>query len=151
MSDRPTEIEMNLDGRPSRFVLGPLAGLELPRYVPAPPPVYLVDRRVAELHAEWLGGIQAGCPRDPERTLVIEGGEGAKTPARLHEVWQWLAAAGWPATAPSWAWAAARCWTWRASPRPPGSGAWASWPSPPPCWPWWTRPSAARPPSTPAA
>ncbi|MBE0566536.1 MAG: 3-dehydroquinate synthase [Krumholzibacteria bacterium] len=92
MRDRSTVIEMQLDGRTSRFILGPLAGLELPRYVAAPPPVYLVDRRVAELHREWLDGIQAGCPRDPLRVLVIEGGEGAKTPARLHQVWEWLAA-----------------------------------------------------------
>ena len=92
MRDRSTVIEMQLDGRTSRFILGPLAGLELPRYVAAPPPVYLVDRRVAELHREWLDGIQAGCPRDPLRVLVIEGGEGAKTPARLHQMWEWLAA-----------------------------------------------------------
>ncbi|MFO7610827.1 MAG: 3-dehydroquinate synthase family protein [Candidatus Krumholzibacteriia bacterium] len=92
MRDRSTVIEMNLGGATSRFILGPLAGLELPGYVPAPPPVYLVDRRVDELHRQWLDGIRAGCPRDPLRTLVIDGGEGAKTPARLLEVWEWLAA-----------------------------------------------------------
>ncbi len=91
MRDRSTIIEMNLDGHPSRFVLGPLAGLDLPRYVPAPPPVYVVDRRVAGLHEAWLNGIQAGCERRPERMLVIDGGESAKTPGRLLEIWDWLA------------------------------------------------------------
>ena len=91
MRDESTTIVMKLEGKDSVFVLGPLAGLELPRYVPAPPPVYIVDRRVAGLHAEWLEGIQAGCERRPERILVIEGGESAKTPLRLQETWEWLA------------------------------------------------------------
>ncbi len=91
MRDASMIIEMQLDGRSSRFVLGPLAGLELPRYVPAPPPVYVVDRKVAHLHGAWLDGIQAGCAHDPGRVLVIDGGESAKTPGRLLEVWDWLA------------------------------------------------------------
>ena len=96
MTDRSTVIEMHLGGKTSRFVLGPLAGLELPRYVPAPPPVYLVDRRVAELHGEWLDGIQAGCAHRPERLLLLDGGEAAKSPERLHAIWEWLAARGLP-------------------------------------------------------
>jgi 3-dehydroquinate synthetase len=96
MRDASIIIDMQLDGHASRYVLGPLAGLELPRYVPAPPPIYLVDRKVANLHAAWLDGIQAGCPHDPARVLVIDGGESAKTPGRLLEVWDWLAERGLP-------------------------------------------------------
>lgn len=86
-------ISMQLDGAPSDYVLGPLAGLELPSHVPSPPPLWLVDRQVVDKHAGWLEEIRAGCPGadDPARTLVIEGGEGAKSHERLVEIWDWLA------------------------------------------------------------
>ncbi|MCP4574470.1 MAG: 3-dehydroquinate synthase [bacterium] len=86
-------IPMNLGGTDSTFVLGPTAGLELPVHVPAPPPLWLVDRTVADLHAPWLDEIRACCPGADasDRTLVIEGGEGAKSPGQLVEIWDWLA------------------------------------------------------------
>lgn len=86
-------IHMQLDGAESRFVLGPTAGLELPEHVPAPPPVWLVDRRVAELHTPWLDEIRACCPGSDatDRTLVLEGGEAAKSPGQLAKIWDWLA------------------------------------------------------------
>jgi len=80
------------------YVLGPLAGLELRRFARHGPPMWLVDGTVAELHPNLLENLQAGSGHapDPARVLVIVGGEEAKTPARLAEVWQWLAQADLP-------------------------------------------------------
>lgn len=83
---------MNLEGRASLYLLGPLAGLALRRFVPRPPPVYLVDQAVADRHADWLEQIQAGCDPSQPRTLLVPGGEEVKSLARLDEVFTWLAA-----------------------------------------------------------
>lgn len=93
MSRDTLTIRMELDGTESLYVLGPTAGLELPRHVPAPPPLWLVDRQVAERHGPWLDVIRACCPgaEDPDRTLVLDGGEAVKSPQQLAEIWDWLA------------------------------------------------------------
>lgn len=91
MKDESLNIEMKLGGRSSRYVLGPVACLELPRYVPHPPPSYIIDATVAELHPAWLQQIQEGCDRHDHPTLVLPGGEEIKTPGRLLEIWEWLA------------------------------------------------------------
>lgn len=83
---------MILDGHPSRFVLGPLACLDLGRFVPHPPPVYIMDEAVAELHPRWVEQIQEGCDSYRHDTLAVRGGEKAKTLARLAEVYDWLGA-----------------------------------------------------------
>lgn len=90
--DELKTIEMTLDGRSSRFVLGPLAGLELSRFVPHPPPVYIIDQAVAERHPAWLEQIQEGCNSSTHHTLVLPGGEPVKSLARLEEIYRWLAA-----------------------------------------------------------
>ncbi len=84
-------IEMNLDGAPSTVVVGPLAGLELGRFVPQPPPVYIVDEAVVRTQPDWLEQIQVGCDRQERGTLELPGGEGVKDLAHLGEVWDWLA------------------------------------------------------------
>ena len=78
----------------SEFVLGPLAGLELRELAAHGSPAWIVDRAVAGLHPDLLEEMRTGGGHDqaPERLLLIEGGEQAKTPARLAEVWEWLAA-----------------------------------------------------------
>ena len=93
-SNEPKTIEMTLDGRSSRFVLGPLAGLELRRYVPQAAPVYVIDQIVAEKHPDWLQQIQAGCDPAAHGALVLPGGEQVKSMTRLEEVYRWLAARG---------------------------------------------------------
>jgi len=90
MANEPKTIEMNLDGRSSRFVLGPLAVLELGRFVPQPPPVYIIDQAVAKLHPDWLEQIQEGCDHFEHCTLVLPGGEAIKSLDRLEEIYQWL-------------------------------------------------------------
>ena len=75
-------LDMKLDGRPSRYVLGPLACLDLGRFVPYPPPVYLMDETVVKLHPDWLEQIQAGCGHFPQEALVVSGGDTAKTLAK---------------------------------------------------------------------
>ena len=90
-ANEPKTIEMTLDGRTSRFVLGPLAGLALGQFVPQPPPVYIVDQVVSERHPSWLGQIQAGCDPFTQHTLILPGGEAVKSPARLEEIYHWLA------------------------------------------------------------
>jgi len=91
MANEPKTIEMKLDGRESRFVLGPLAGLELSRYVPHPPPVYIIDQAVAEKHPGWLEQIQQGCDSFKHCTLTLPGGEAVKSLTRLDEIYHWLA------------------------------------------------------------
>jgi 3-dehydroquinate synthase len=81
---------MMLDGHPSRYVLGPLACLDLGRFVPHPPPVYIMDSKVAELHPQWLEQIQEGCGNYQHEALIVLGGESAKTMAKLAEVYDWL-------------------------------------------------------------
>jgi 3-dehydroquinate synthase len=92
MSHQSRIIDMRLDGRPSRIVLGPLAALELSRFIPQPPPVYVVDEAVARLQPAWLEQLQAGCDPDRSGTLVLPGGEGGKQLERLAEIYAWLAA-----------------------------------------------------------
>ncbi|MCB1182484.1 3-dehydroquinate synthase [bacterium] len=76
----------------SRFVLGPLAGLELEHYLRGGAPVFVVDAAVAAHHPDWLDQIQQGCTRLESPTLVLTGGEGVKTLARLGLIYDWLAA-----------------------------------------------------------
>ena len=88
--DESLILDMMLDGKPSRFVLGPLACLDLGRFVAHPPPVYVMDAKVAEKHPQWLEQVQEGCGDFRRAALKITGGEGAKTMARLEEVYGWL-------------------------------------------------------------
>lgn len=90
MSEQSLIIEMMLDGSPSTYVLGPLAGLELGRFVPSPPPVYIIDQVVAELHPAWIQQIQNNCTNCEQRTLLVPGGEGIKTMAQLEKIYEWL-------------------------------------------------------------
>jgi 3-dehydroquinate synthase len=90
MPDQSLFLEMILDGNPSTYVLGPLAGLELGRFVPSPPPVYIIDQIVAELHPAWIQQIQNNCTNCDQRTLLLPGGEAIKTMTQLEEVYQWL-------------------------------------------------------------
>ena len=87
-------LDMVLDGRSSRYVLGPLACLDLGLFVPNPPPVYIMDSSVAELHPQWLEQIQEGCGHYQHEALVVQGGEAAKTLARLAEIYDWLGSKG---------------------------------------------------------
>lgn len=91
MSEKSLNIDMNLDGTPCCYILGPLAGLELPRFVSAPPPVYVIDEAVARLHGPWVEQIQEGCVQGRHEALVVPGGEKAKTLAQLETIYQWLA------------------------------------------------------------
>ena len=81
---------MMLDGRSSRYILGPLACLDLGRFVSHPPPVYIMDAAVAELHPHWLTQIQEGCGHFRHAALTVPGGEAVKTLAQLAEVYDWL-------------------------------------------------------------
>lgn len=94
LSTRPIRIGMTLGGRSSTFVLGPLAGLELGAFVPHPPPVVILDQAVASGHAPWLEQIHQSCGHPSPRTLILSGGEGCKTLAKLEEVYGWLAECG---------------------------------------------------------
>lgn len=87
-------LDMMLDGHSSRYVLGPLACLDLGRFVPHPPPVYIMDSAVAKLHPQWLEQVQESCGHYSHAALTVIGGEEAKTMARLEEVYQWLGAQG---------------------------------------------------------
>jgi 3-dehydroquinate synthase len=91
MREEALTIAMKLDGKDSCYVLGPLAGLELSRYVPNPPPVYLIDDAIARLHAPWLEQIQQGCAQAGHQTLVLPGGEQSKSLAGLERIYDWLA------------------------------------------------------------
>lgn len=84
-------IDMELDGFRSRYILGPLACLELKRFVASPPPVYIVDRTAAELHAPWLASIQAECFPGEASVYLLPPGEQAKTMEVLESVYAWLA------------------------------------------------------------
>ncbi len=90
MPEQSLIIEMMLAGNPSTYVLGPLATLELGRFVPSPPPVYIIDQTVAELHPAWIEQIQNNCTKSEQRTLLIPGGEDIKTMAQLEKIYQWL-------------------------------------------------------------
>ncbi len=90
MPEQSLIIEMMLDGNPSTYVLGPLAGLELGRFVPSPPPVYIIDQMVADLHPAWIQQIQNNCLNCEQCTLLIPGGENIKSMAQLEKVYQWL-------------------------------------------------------------
>ncbi len=90
-SNEPKTIAMKLDGRSSKFMLGPLAGLELAHFVPHPPPVYIIDEQVSQKHPDWLEQIQQGCDPSPHCTLVLPGGEEIKSLAQLETIYRWLA------------------------------------------------------------
>ncbi|MDX2473089.1 MAG: 3-dehydroquinate synthase family protein [Candidatus Krumholzibacteria bacterium] len=90
-SNEPKTIAMKLDGRSSKFLLGPLAGLQLARFVPHPPPVYIIDEQVSRKHPDWLEQIQQGCDSFPHCTLVLPGGEEIKSLAHLETIYRWLA------------------------------------------------------------
>jgi 3-dehydroquinate synthase len=92
MPDEILTITMELGGRPSRYVLGPLACLELGGYVPQPPPVYIMDSTVARLHPGWLAQIQEGCDHHRHSALNLPGGEAAKDLRNLELIYEWLAA-----------------------------------------------------------
>ncbi len=94
LSESSFQLAMTLDGRSSTYVLGPLAGLELARFVPHPPPVFLVDDAVEALHQPWLEQMQAACAQQAPPVLVLAGGEQAKTMAKLEEIYLWLATTG---------------------------------------------------------
>jgi 3-dehydroquinate synthase len=94
MSGENLTIDFSLDGQNCRFLLGPLACLELARFVEAPPPVYLLDGAVAKLHAPWVEQIQEGCDHLQHPTLVLPGGEQVKTMEQLEKVYAWLAENG---------------------------------------------------------
>lgn len=96
MSHESRVIDMVLDGRPSRIVLGPLAALELPRFIPQPPPAYIVDEAVARLQPAWVEQLQTGCDPDRSGTLVLAGGEAVKQLERLAAIYAWLAGRGVP-------------------------------------------------------
>lgn len=89
--DNSQTIAMTLDGRTSRYLLGPLACLELPRFVRGGSPVYLVDATVAELHTPWLESMRAECSGGAGAVHLLPAGESAKTMAVLDEVYRWLA------------------------------------------------------------
>jgi len=94
LSELSFQIAMTLDGRSSTYIMGPLAGLELARFIPHPPPVFLLDDAVSSLHAPWLEQMQAACtPQDPP-IMIIPGGEQTKTLAKLEEIYNWLAETG---------------------------------------------------------
>ncbi len=90
MSEHSQFLEMNLDGRKSTYVLGPLAGLELGRFVPLGPPLYIIDQTVASMHPEWIEQIQTNCAHCEQRTLLLPGGEKIKSLAQLGEIYDWL-------------------------------------------------------------
>lgn len=91
MREKTFTIEMNLDGCPSQYILGPLAGLELSHHVQNPPPVYIIDDAVARLHAPWIEQIQEGCKHASHEALVLPGGEQVKTLDHLDRIYHWLA------------------------------------------------------------
>lgn len=86
--------DMMLDGHPSRYVLGPLACLDLGRFVPHPPPVYIMDSAVVRHHPRWLEQMQESCDPFRHAALTIPGGEDAKSMKRLEEVYTWLGEQG---------------------------------------------------------
>lgn len=94
MTESNFTITMRLDGRASEYILGPLAGLELCRFVPHPPPVYVLDRAVADLHAPWLEQIQAACDDQDPAVITLPGGEASKTFSFLEELTGRLAGLG---------------------------------------------------------
>ena len=91
--DRETwSIDLILNNQAGRYVLGPLAGLELRKFVSSPPPVYIIDETVAGLHLHWIKEIQdCCCPQDEQIVLQIPGGEAVKTLAQLDRIYTWLA------------------------------------------------------------
>lgn len=91
MREQTIDLKMDLDGRISHYILGPLAGLELCRFVPNPPPVYIMDQTVADLHPNWLEQIQEACDHCDHQILLLPGGEDVKSLARLDEIFHWLA------------------------------------------------------------
>lgn len=83
-------LKMSLDGAESTYILGPLAELELQKFAPTPP-VYIIDETVAQRHPEMLRQIRSSWPTEKARSLVICGGESAKSLNTLSTVYDWLA------------------------------------------------------------
>ena len=94
-SDNRT-LDMTLGGVPSTYVLGPLAGLELARFVTAGTPLYIIDETVAAQHPGWIEQVQQNCSEQAPRVLILPGGEGAKTIGELGRVYEWLAESALP-------------------------------------------------------
>ncbi len=90
MRDESLILEMMLDQTPSTYLLGPLAGLELGRFVPTPPPVYIIDQLVAELHPACLEQIQNSCTNCQQPALLVPGGEPFKSLTELEKIYNWL-------------------------------------------------------------
>jgi len=89
-------FDMTLGGVPSTYVLGPLAGLELARFVTAGSPLYIIDETVAARHPGWIEQVQQSCSEDDPCILLLPGGEGAKTLGELARVYEWLAESALP-------------------------------------------------------
>lgn len=84
-------LDIALGGRTSRYILGPLAGLEFGALVGHPCAVTVMEREVRRLHPQRIEHILAGCRRPQPQPLIIEGGEGCKTLDGLQEIYRWLA------------------------------------------------------------
>lgn len=91
MPHQSFSLEIVLGGTTSRYVLGPLAGLEFARLVGHPCPAAVLDGAVARLHPERLQQIQAGCRGPIPPPLILPGGEDGKTLDGLQRVYAWLA------------------------------------------------------------
>ncbi len=83
-------LKMMLDGSPSTYRLGPLATLELDQFIPVSPPVYIIDKLVAQKHPGCVEQIQNSCFPGSQKTLLVEGGEKFKTLSELEKIYQWL-------------------------------------------------------------
>ncbi len=94
MQEQSQEIEMNLGGLRSRYLLGPLACLDLKRFIDIPPPVYIMDRTVANLHSPWLDSIRNECHGEGGSIFLLPPGEEAKSLKVLESVYAWLAEQG---------------------------------------------------------
>lgn len=91
MKDDSLVLNMLLGDRHSSYILGPLATLELNRFVGAAPPVYVVDDKVARLHPQWLAEIQQECNGCQGAVWELPGGEEIKSLSHLARLYDWLA------------------------------------------------------------
>lgn len=91
MTDDSLVLKMQLGDRLCSYILGPLATLELSRFVGSAQPVYVVDDKVTRLHPQWLREIQHECGGCQGATLELPGGEEIKSLARLGLLYDWLA------------------------------------------------------------
>lgn len=86
---QPTTLDMTLDGRPSRFVLGALTPAAVAEFGDPATAVCMIDETVVQrqpqLSQAWSATPASG------RTLTLPGGESVKSMAQLEHVYQWLA------------------------------------------------------------